>query len=65
METTVLGIRLTKEQRDRLKAIGADNRMGEGEVARLLIDNAIRGRIKIDKGQVVEVGHAGYEEEGR
>jgi hypothetical protein len=54
MKTSVLGIRLNDEQRERLRAIGADNRMGEVEVARLLIEKAIDGTIKIEKGHIVE-----------
>jgi hypothetical protein len=52
METTVLGVRLNKEQRERLKAIGADNKMTEVETVRLLVDSVISGRIKIEKGRV-------------
>lgn len=54
MNTTVLGVRLTKDQRDKLKAIGAENRMSEVEVARLLIEKCIDGTIKIEKGRIVE-----------
>lgn len=53
MKTTVLGVRLTNEQREKLKKIGIDNRMGEAEVARALIDHAIGGLVKVERGKVV------------
>lgn len=53
METTVLGVRLNKLQRDKLRAIATENKMSEVEVARLLIDSAVRGKIRVEKGQVV------------
>jgi hypothetical protein len=54
MKTTVLGVRLTDEQREKLKKIGIDNRMGEAEVARALIDHAIDGSIRVERGKIVE-----------
>lgn len=56
METTVLGVRLNREQRERLKAIGSENRMSEVEVARLLIDSVVSGKIRVEKGKVVSSG---------
>lgn len=53
METSVLGVRLNREQWDSLNRIAVANRMKEVEVARLLIDSAIAGKIKIEKGKVV------------
>lgn len=53
MKTTVLGVRLTDIQRDKLRSIGLDNRMGEAEVARLLIEKVIDGTILIEHGKVV------------
>ena len=53
METTVLGVRLNKLQREKLRAIATENKMSEVEVARLLIDSAVRGKIRVEKGQVV------------
>ena len=53
METTVLGVRLNKLQRDKLRVIATENKMSEVEVARLLIDSAVRGKIRVEKGQVV------------
>lgn len=54
MKTTVLGVRLTEEQREKLKKIGIDNRMGESEVARVLIEHVIDGSIRIERGKVVD-----------
>jgi len=54
MNTTVLGVRLTDMQRIKLKKIAEANRMGEVEIARLLIDYAINGKIVIEKGHIVE-----------
>ena len=53
MKTSVLGIRLNDMQREKLKAIATDNRMGEVEVARLLIEGAISGKINVEKGHIV------------
>lgn len=53
MKTTVLGVRLDDEQREKLKQIALVNRMSEVEVARVLINGAISGEIKIEKGHVV------------
>lgn len=53
MKTTVLGIRLNDIQREKLMQIALKNKMSEVEVGRLLIDSAIQGKIKIEKGQVV------------
>ena len=55
MQTSVLGVRLNKEQWDSLNRIAVANRMKEVEVARLLIDSAIAGKIKIEKGKVVSI----------
>jgi hypothetical protein len=54
MNTTVLGVRLTPDQRERLKSIGSNNRMSEVEVARLLIEKLIDGTIKIEHGKLCE-----------
>ena len=53
MNTTVLGVRLNAEQREKLKQIALMNRMSEVELVRLLINSAISGEIKIEKGHVV------------
>lgn len=53
METTVLGVRLNKEQRERLKAIGAENKMSEVETVRLLVEYVVSGKLRIEKGKVV------------
>ena len=53
MKTTVLGVRLDDEQREKLKQIALVNRMSEVEVTRVLINGAISGKIKIEKGQIV------------
>jgi predicted transcriptional regulator len=53
MKTTVLGIRLDDTQREKLKQIALVNRMSEVEVGRMLINSAISGEIKIEKGHVV------------
>lgn len=55
METSVLGVRLNKEQRDSLNRIAVANRMKEVEIARALIDGLIAGKIKIEKGKVVSI----------
>lgn len=47
--TTVLGIRLRDDQREKLKKIGLKNRMSEVEVARLLIEKVIDGTIEIER----------------
>lgn len=47
--TTVLGIRLRGDQREKLKKIGRDYRMSEVEVARLLIEKVIDGTIEIER----------------
>ena len=52
MKTTVLGVRLTDDQREKLRSIGLDNRMGETEIARLLIEKTIDGTILIEHGKV-------------
>jgi hypothetical protein len=52
MKTSVLGIRLNDIQREKLRAIGTDNRMGEVEIARFLIEKAIDGTIIIEHGTV-------------
>lgn len=52
METTVLGVRLTADQREKLKEIARTNRIKEVDVARLLIEKAIDGEIIISKGKV-------------
>lgn len=54
MQTTVLGVRLNKIQKEKLKAIGLKNKMSEVEVARLLIDKTIDGTILIEGGRVIE-----------
>lgn len=54
METTVLGVRLTAEQREKLRVIGSANRMSEVEVARLLIEKAIDKTILIEGGHIIE-----------
>jgi len=54
MKTTVLGVRLDDEQREKLKQIALVNRMNEVEVARVLINGAISGKIKIERGRIVE-----------
>lgn len=53
MNTTVLGVRLNAEQREKLKQIALMNRMSEVEVVRLLIIGAIGGVIQIEKGHIV------------
>lgn len=52
--TTVLGIRLRDDQREKLKKIGLENRMSEVEVVRLLIEKAIDGTILIEHGRIHE-----------
>ena len=52
--TTVLGVRLRDDQREKLKTIGHENRMSEVEVVRLLIEKAIDGTIVIEHGRVNE-----------
>lgn len=53
MQTSVLGIRLNDIQREKLRAIATENRMTEVEIARLLIEGAISGKINIEKGHIV------------
>ena len=52
MRTTVLGVRLTDNIRDKIRSIGLDNRMGEVEVARLILESAAKGEITVSKGHV-------------
>lgn len=52
MKTSVLGIRLNDEQREKLRAIGLDNRMGEVEIARFLIEKCVDGTIKVEHGRI-------------
>lgn len=52
MKTSVLGIRLNDEQREKLRAIGLDNRMAEVEIARFLIEKCVDGTIKVEHGKV-------------
>lgn len=52
MQTSVLGIRLNDIQREKLRAIATDNRMGEVEIARFLIEKCIDGTIKVEHGKV-------------
>lgn len=56
MQTSVLGVRLNSIQMGRLKEIAAENKMKEVEVARLLIDSVIQGKIKVEKGRVIVGG---------
>ena len=54
MKTTVLGVRLDDDTREKLKQIALVNRMSEGEITRVLISGAVTGKIKIERGRIVE-----------
>ena len=52
--STVLGVRLRDDQREKLRQIGSENRMSEVEVARLLIEKVIDGTLEVEHGRVHE-----------
>ena len=47
MKTTVLGVRLNDYHRDKLKKIANDNGLIEADVARILIDKLVEGKIQL------------------
>lgn len=53
LKTTVLGVRLTDYQREKLKGFSVDGL--EADTVRLLIDALITGKIVIEDGKVVSL----------
>ena len=47
MKTTVLGVRLNDYHRDKPKKIASDNGLIEADVARILIDKLVEGKIQL------------------
>jgi len=47
-KTTVMGVRLTDFQREKIKQIAKERGMSDTDYVRALIDNAIDGKIDID-----------------
>ena len=63
MKTTVLGVRLTDYQREKLRGYSVDGL--EADTVRLLIDALISGRIVIEDGKVVSVAGLKYDADRR
>lgn len=54
MNTTVLGVRLTEPQREKLKVLASENKMKEVELVRFVCEKLIDGSIYVEHGQIYE-----------